>query len=162
MWLWAVVACLALGAPARGGVLDNLHQFLTNEAVVDAGGNVSPSLSCDGGVPLLAAQLNDDYCDCADGSDENATSACGHTAAQVRGVTQRLCARGMGRHAPSVPRVSTVPVPQRWLLPSAHSHGTRARWGVRLLRRQVRDGWPWPEMAERSRFVCVCACPRAQ
>eukprot|EP00937_MAST-01D_sp_MAST-1D-sp2_P001197 g1197.t1 len=40
------------------------------------------ALRCsDGSAALDAAQLNDDYCDCDDGSDEPRTSACSHTRA---------------------------------------------------------------------------------
>lgn len=41
-------------------------------AAAAAGG----TLTCDGGRTLPSAALNDDFCDCADGSDEPRTSAC--------------------------------------------------------------------------------------
>ncbi|POM76280.1 Glucosidase [Phytophthora palmivora] len=39
------------------------------------------SFSCDNGQRLDLSRLNDNYCDCEDGSDEPGTSACSHTSA---------------------------------------------------------------------------------
>jgi hypothetical protein len=39
---------------------------------------------CDGWREVSRLHVNDDYCDCDDGSDETATSACAHTSVAVR------------------------------------------------------------------------------
>ena len=42
--------------------------------------------ACDDESHLVpVAFVNDDFCDCEDGSDENATSACAHTPVTVSG-----------------------------------------------------------------------------
>lgn len=50
---------------------------------------------CDGGAVVLPlAAVNDDYCDCADGSDEYGTAACAHG--------RFHCAAGVPRSVPSM------------------------------------------------------------
>ena len=50
---------------------------------------------CDGGAVVLPlAAVNDDYCDCADGSDEYGTAACAHGGFH--------CAAGVPRSVPSM------------------------------------------------------------
>jgi hypothetical protein len=57
----------------------------TAVAVVAAGaGSREVAFVCDGGTKALSpAMVNDDYCDCQDGTDEAGTSACSHTGVQV-------------------------------------------------------------------------------
>ena len=101
-----LVLCLALvctpfggvfgsdGAPLPGGV-DVKDGGGGGEAVVEA--QVSPNgvtashsdqstHHCGDNTAIPLAFVNDDYCDCADGSDETETSACSHTGVMVRAV----------------------------------------------------------------------------
>ena len=62
-WLWQ--ASLAYSLARTDGVHPSqLEQYS------------GPSFSCKDGSKIDASQINDDFCDCADGSDEPATAAC--------------------------------------------------------------------------------------
>lgn len=84
----AAVACLAVVVHA--GLLDEVHDVLTADAEVQPEGVVSVAFTCDGGFELPQARINDDYCDCEDGTDEMRTSACAHTSVTVSVLTSRV------------------------------------------------------------------------
>jgi hypothetical protein len=65
------------------GVLDDFHKVLSSEAVVNVDVSGNAQFTCDGTKLLDHGQVNDDYCDCDDGSDETRTSACAYTAIEV-------------------------------------------------------------------------------
>jgi hypothetical protein len=91
----AAVAVLLLSV-ASAHLLDDVHAILSAEVTVEADAAVepvNPAFVCDGARQLAAVAVNDDYCDCDDGSDELLTSACGHTSVKVRPVNlAHVCA----------------------------------------------------------------------
>ena len=70
-WLLACVLLATVGAGAsqetRGVPLSLFSRYDSASL---------PNFTCDGKLELDWSQVNDDYCDCADGSDEPGTSAC--------------------------------------------------------------------------------------
>ncbi|KDO19512.1 hypothetical protein SPRG_15327 [Saprolegnia parasitica CBS 223.65] len=70
----AVLAVLALATSAAPSNLHGLTQELRTKVAA------ASTLTCDDGLKSLPiSSVNDDFCDCADGSDEPGTSACSHT-----------------------------------------------------------------------------------
>ncbi|KAJ1723946.1 hypothetical protein LPJ53_001755 [Coemansia erecta] len=86
----SLIAALASATAAPPPSLRGVDPLLLDKYVADAQGNFA---CLDGSTVIPFARVNDDYCDCADGSDEPGTSACnngtfycaneGHVAARI-------------------------------------------------------------------------------
>ncbi|KAJ2378175.1 hypothetical protein IW150_000959 [Coemansia sp. RSA 2607] len=86
----SAVSLIAALASASAPSLRGVDPLLLEKYVADAQGNFA---CLDGSALIPFARINDDYCDCADGSDEPGTSACnngsfycaneGHVAARI-------------------------------------------------------------------------------
>ncbi|KAJ2750434.1 hypothetical protein GGI19_005111 [Coemansia pectinata] len=69
----SVLALLLSSVLAKSAAIRGLDPLLASKYVPNAAGNF---VCLDGSVEIPFARVNDDYCDCPDGSDEPGTSAC--------------------------------------------------------------------------------------
>ena len=91
---------------ARGGVLFVLLAALLAGCAEPRAG--LPTFQCaDGSQELAQSAVDDDYCDCVDGSDEPHTSACSH-------ITRELfeCAKDVIGSGPRAGTTTRIPVSQ--------------------------------------------------
>ena len=64
--------CLLIGLATTMSVADSI----TGAHKYSMSGFIGESFTCDGSIVLPLSAVNDDYCDCEDGSDEPGSSAC--------------------------------------------------------------------------------------
>ncbi|KAJ2051865.1 hypothetical protein H4S04_001707 [Coemansia sp. S16] len=69
----SVLALLLSSALAKSAAIRGLDPLLASKYVPNAAGNF---VCLDGSLEIPFSRVNDDYCDCPDGSDEPGTSAC--------------------------------------------------------------------------------------